>query len=900
MPFPLASVNGANKDYVCFNNNNINSFKSNNKLNSINKSVFLSNNPNLIKQTVPTVDNQRPISGSTNKVSKLVRNDWVTAPVTDVQPMESFGGEYKLTRKEANSSLCTRRIMILHDNLQFDEASKFIEKLSQSTFAKVIKELSIGSLMATFPGSVKILEMIYSRFDTLDQQLQADIPFNELLQPERFVINLVKLFALQKPMKPNGKGSSRLNKNSFPAMREKFDSNHPVIISSKKILKIIMTYQPLTRKDLATRKASLDEALQGLSNHGLVGAVDQSLTSLHDALRLEIISVIDHYKDILLRLENLKEPSNQSKRTAILRSISRATSLTSAARLNSVNNCGGNNGNNINGVQNSVNCNNTLNQKSASLKLEELQDRLIQNQVLLNAVEPITACNQSLQELLLTLQQRINYDKQVLSQFNQLRKEFNTKRPRTSGSNDSVSSILPVLTIFAYGYNQVLNLINEIVPPNETINSDEDSIDSTTKVTEQFESTNKDSNLKSELKPDSGKKQDDKSDNSDYHSGSEPASPNNDHYFTISCHKAEKYDTIIHRSDYRKNRKTISSLFNDKSTTDSLSPSSSSSTSSSVSSPVHSTGTFPASSSTSSSNSSTSSSEPSSPKDASNSVANYGSAQNDYNFLNQQNNHDCLISMNGDVNLLKSKLIEATQMINEMKEREQRLKDRLADQAQKMLSKGFKFENLCFNEKRPTALIRRYGNLYAQARVDTLDALDNLNALKNADDLKAKLLFSLVVLSFCSVEQTLFRMKQQIKKVLKITESAKSQTISAAIDEIDTAVSSYLRVTVDSFDPRNNVEEVLGQICATLYDYPCLRSCDGLLLYIKDCITLAWTLTIQSTPFVIEYGSRTYDKDLHIRFHTSDQSSNTIRSYLWPSLLEGPNGPCVHKGVVIT
>ncbi len=64
-----------------------------------------------------------------------------------------------------------------------------------------------------------------------------------------------------------------------------------------------------------------------------------------------------------------------------------------------------------------------------------------------------------------------------------------------------------------------------------------------------------------------------------------------------------------------------------------------------------------------------------------------------------------------------------------------------------MLSKGFKFENLCFNEKRPTALIRRYGNLYAQARVDTLDALDNLNALKNADDLKAKLLFSLVVVS---------------------------------------------------------------------------------------------------------------------------------------------------------
>lgn len=39
---------------------------------------------------------------------------------------------------------------------------------------------------------------------------------------------------------------------------------------------------------------------------------------------------------------------------------------------------------------------------------------------------------------------------------------------------------------------------------------------------------------------------------------------------------------------------------------------------------------------------------------------------------------------------------------------------RLAEQAQKMLERGIRFENVCLGERRPASLIRRYGNLYAQ------------------------------------------------------------------------------------------------------------------------------------------------------------------------------------------
>jgi len=69
---------------------------------------------------------------------------------------------------------------------------------------------------------------------------------------------------------------------------------------------------------------------------------------------------------------------------------------------------------------------------------------------------------------------------------------------------------------------------------------------------------------------------------------------------------------------------------------------------------------------------------------------------------------------------------------------------RLAEQAQRQLEKGGKFEDL--NQiSRPTELIRLYNSLYSQGRIDALDALDNIREMTEAEDLKSKLLFSVVV-----------------------------------------------------------------------------------------------------------------------------------------------------------
>ena len=86
----------------------------------------------------------------------------------------------------------------------------------------------------------------------------------------------------------------------------------------------------------------------------------------------------------------------------------------------------------------------------------------------------------------------------------------------------------------------------------------------------------------------------------------------------------------------------------------------------------------------------------------------------------------------------------------------------------------------------------------------------------------------------------------------------------------------------------------------TLYDYPGLKTCPGLKTYIDDCVRVSWGLTVQLPSYVIKYDSKTFDPKLFSRFHSADESSDVIKTVLWPALLEGENGPCAQKGVVQT
>ncbi|XP_042211919.1 uncharacterized protein LOC121859237 isoform X2 [Homarus americanus] len=267
-----------------------------------------------------------------------------------------------------------------------------------------------------------------------------------------------------------------------------------------------------------------------------------------------------------------------------------------------------------------------------------------------------------------------------------------------------------------------------------------------------------------------------------------------------------------------------------------------------------------------------------------------------------------------EVETLRAEITKARQTILHMQEREKKLKERLGERASRGIERGSgRVENLSLGERRPSALVRRYGNLYAQARVDTLDALDALPDLKNAEELKSKLLFSVVVLAFRSAASSAQALREEVRRVLQIPPPPPPSGDVSSHDHhhhphsydshshaLELSVSAFVTANIDKHDLSKNMDEVCQQIWATLYDYPALKSCDGLLQYVKDCVRLAWGLNNQTPPYVIDYDTRTYKKEAHVRFHTADPDSDSIKTYLWPALLEGPGGPCVQKGVVVT
>ena len=81
-----------------------------------------------------------------------------------------------------------------------------------------------------------------------------------------------------------------------------------------------------------------------------------------------------------------------------------------------------------------------------------------------------------------------------------------------------------------------------------------------------------------------------------------------------------------------------------------------------------------------------------------------------------------------------------------------------------------------------------YVQLYSQARLDTLDALDRMTELRQAEELKSKLLFSIIVvrkkriydddficnlcvsfqLSFRSVHKIVSELKQRVYTILQV------------------------------------------------------------------------------------------------------------------------------------
>ena len=136
---------------------------------------------------------------------------------------------------------------------------------------------------------------------------------------------------------------------------------------------------------------------------------------------------------------------------------------------------------------------------------------------------------------------------------------------------------------------------------------------------------------------------------------------------------------------------------------------------------------------------------------------------NDISVMRKDNE---ITSLKSNVARLRAELAHAQKTIFQIKDCETSLKDKLEKERQRSQtlekmatsaanSNTSKSVNSSSNnavgytslDQRPAALVRRYGELYSQTRLETLDSLDRLPQLVNAEELKNKLLFSVMVVS---------------------------------------------------------------------------------------------------------------------------------------------------------
>ena len=224
----------------------------------------------------------------------------------------------------------------------------------------------------------------------------------------------------------------------------------PWVSTCKRLLLILLSTEPRVKRIIAERRKALTKAIEGLGQHGLVGTNDDddySLLHLHDALRLQFERVHKSYTDALTKLETLclTSTTNNSSTGSDIISANLPKIINGAGKLllkknpNTMNIEGskGNN-NNISGAGGGPPVAQS-HQRQLSLRAVEIQERLIKNKSLLNAVEPVLE-NQCLEVLLGILQRRIELDKEVLFQFTQLRKETKLLDGVQNGHSSSFSN----------------------------------------------------------------------------------------------------------------------------------------------------------------------------------------------------------------------------------------------------------------------------------------------------------------------------------------------------------------------------------------------------------------------------------------------------------------------------
>ncbi|KAJ8985983.1 hypothetical protein NQ317_013867 [Molorchus minor] len=324
--------------------------------------------------------------------------------------MRECGDRIRRERASPTSPrLVLRRVLVLSEGRQFREAAAVLQKLGANSIAAVAGELPLDLLVEGLPHSAQLLETFFNK-DVIGILVNKHIM--------TAVIHEGDVCDTSRRLAASGQRPNVNAEQVVWQLVRLFASYDDPTLKTKvaRLAKSLFEYQPDLRKAVTSKKKALEQAVQGLGCHGLTPD-ESGLTHLHVALKTELQRHIESYKSALHRLDELRLAAADNKKPV-----------------------------------------DASHQRLLSLRLSEVQQRLIENKTLLTILDKPAL--KQLDPLIETLAVRVQNDKEALFCISQL------KRLQPVGEDKPVAT---VLMCFSRGCGSLLELMQM---PESPCNSD--------------------------------------------------------------------------------------------------------------------------------------------------------------------------------------------------------------------------------------------------------------------------------------------------------------------------------------------------------------------------------------------------------------------------------------------
>ncbi|XP_071947079.1 uncharacterized protein [Antedon mediterranea] len=731
--------------------------------------------------------------------------------------------------QDISPGFALHKLQLLVEKQKFNDASHLVNQLNMVTLKTILPELPVTAIVENIPQSLTVIESFYSKFFIANPD---EFPIAKL-DVENTVFHIVNY----------------LSSRDDPLLKKEnglLQSDESVVKAIVNILRMVMFVYPDMIKILYSRKKLMDTALKGIGEHSLV-SIDGDLMNLHDALKVEFEHSVHAYKTALAKLVEM--------------SLTHQKPVTLTSYVNKNPSTGNH-------------------QKLMTLTQDEIQNRLFKNKTVLNTIEP--SMNAQLPSLLRTLQDRIEFDKSALLTFTQLRKEIST-----IPANSQVASTIAK-------YSQSLKIVVDFFKDM----LDEQFSESASYSTQGYFSDEENFiPLECDTKADSKRvrikvsQQNDVPPKRRSRSKDRKRTTRGGSKDRTRVRSLDRSNVIISRPrlDSVEDSHELHSMIKRINQVSSMSKEEKIGRGS-----MRNSSTKQADQKTTSKTSNSLQTNNNHHEDVEKLLKKQISLQHELEKEKdklEQQERVLRMEMEG----MKKELSKAMEDITMLRQRESEMIRKLTEETQKNEEYETK---VVIDSKVPDDnignLVYEYDKLYTEVRADAwtvLNIMTDMNQFEHSDDLRDKLLFSVIVLAFRAAESSLYLMKKNMRSILRVTDDSRT---------LDSNIFMFLRTINDNMDINHMSQTVSTKLFSTLPEYPTLKSSIPLTNYIQQCVRIAWQLSIQPQPYTIEYDNITFDKGRHQRAPGSNRSSQHILTYLWPTLLEGMRKKVAYKGVVIT